>query len=218
MGYFTSPPMFNRGLTFSCQAGERVMPDRLPSPGISALTLVRSLFFILALGILAAALAGTLAGLLLVYSTDLPQVDQLEHYRPSSITELYDDQGRIRNPIDEFNTEMGGAFCGSAKPELPAPPKLGPVEVPAEPRVVPKPATLIRRGTVPRGRAERNFPHSIARAYTPSLEVLVISQLSVRFVCLLLASGSLQLHSYISLDWFIYQYTEFVGLIDIQIQ
>ena len=25
----------------------------------------------------------------------LPQVDQLEHYRPSSITELYDDQGRI---------------------------------------------------------------------------------------------------------------------------
>jgi penicillin-binding protein 1A len=34
------------------------------------------------------------AGLLLVYSTNLPQVDQLEHYRPSAITELYDDQGR----------------------------------------------------------------------------------------------------------------------------
>src|SRR5205085_3709077 len=42
----------------------------------------------------AAALVGATAGLLLVYSTDLPQVDQLEHYRPSSITELYDDQGR----------------------------------------------------------------------------------------------------------------------------
>jgi penicillin-binding protein 1A len=45
--------------------------------------------------VLASALAGATAGLLLVYSTDLPQVDQLEHYRPSSITELYDGQGRI---------------------------------------------------------------------------------------------------------------------------
>jgi penicillin-binding protein 1A len=44
--------------------------------------------------VLASALAGATAGLLLVYSTDLPQVDQLEHYRPSSITELYDGQGR----------------------------------------------------------------------------------------------------------------------------
>src|SRR5467141_575300 len=47
-----------------------------------------------ALLILAAALIGASAGLLLVYSTDLPQVDDLEHFRPSSITELYDDQGR----------------------------------------------------------------------------------------------------------------------------
>src|ERR1700741_618001 len=45
--------------------------------------------------VLAAALVGATAGLLLVYSTDLPQVDELEHYRPSSITELYDDQGRV---------------------------------------------------------------------------------------------------------------------------
>src|ERR1700690_3808455 len=44
--------------------------------------------------VLVSALVGATAGLLLVYSTDLPQVDQLEHYRPSSITELYDDQGR----------------------------------------------------------------------------------------------------------------------------
>jgi len=41
------------------------------------------------------ALGGALAGLLLVYSTDLPQVDRLERYRPSSVTELYDDQGRV---------------------------------------------------------------------------------------------------------------------------
>jgi penicillin-binding protein 1A len=45
--------------------------------------------------VLVSALLGATAGLLLVYSTNLPQVEQLEHYRPSSITELYDDQGRI---------------------------------------------------------------------------------------------------------------------------
>ncbi|HEV3206673.1 MAG TPA: PBP1A family penicillin-binding protein [Terriglobales bacterium] len=45
--------------------------------------------------VLASALVGALAGLLLVYSTDLPQVQELEHYRPSAITELYDDHGRI---------------------------------------------------------------------------------------------------------------------------
>ena len=45
--------------------------------------------------VLIAALVGATAGLLIVYSTDLPQVDGLERYRPSAITELYDDQGRI---------------------------------------------------------------------------------------------------------------------------
>ena len=43
---------------------------------------------------LMAAGVGAATGLLLVYSTDLPQIGELEHYRPSSITELYDDQGR----------------------------------------------------------------------------------------------------------------------------
>ena len=50
---------------------------------------------LLGLLVLAAALIGATAGLLLVYSNDLPQVDELEHYRPGSITELYDDQKRI---------------------------------------------------------------------------------------------------------------------------
>ena len=45
--------------------------------------------------VLFSALIGASSGLLLVYSTDLPQVEQLERYRPSSITELYDDQGRV---------------------------------------------------------------------------------------------------------------------------
>jgi penicillin-binding protein 1A len=45
--------------------------------------------------LVASALAGAGAGLLFVYTTDLPQVDALEAYRPSSITELYDDHGRV---------------------------------------------------------------------------------------------------------------------------
>ena len=36
--------------------------------------------------VLAAAAFGALGGLLFVYSTDLPQVEELERYRPSSIT------------------------------------------------------------------------------------------------------------------------------------
>jgi penicillin-binding protein 1A len=44
--------------------------------------------------VLLSSLIGTLAGLLLVYSTDLPQVEQLERYRPISTTDLYDIHGR----------------------------------------------------------------------------------------------------------------------------
>lgn len=45
--------------------------------------------------VLLSALVGATVGLLLVYATDLPQVDALEAYRPSSITEIYDDHGRV---------------------------------------------------------------------------------------------------------------------------
>ena len=65
----------------------------LPEVEVAGKKVVGRVLF--ALLVLAAALVGATAGLLLVYSTDLPQVDDLEHYRPSSITELYDDQGRI---------------------------------------------------------------------------------------------------------------------------
>jgi penicillin-binding protein 1A len=44
--------------------------------------------------VLTSAFLGTMAGLLIVYSTDLPQISELERYRPSTITELYDDHGR----------------------------------------------------------------------------------------------------------------------------
>ena len=49
--------------------------------------------FVFALLILLSALIGGLSGLLLVYSTDLPQVEQLESYRPISTTQLYDIHG-----------------------------------------------------------------------------------------------------------------------------
>jgi len=55
--------------------------------------LVRWLIF--GLLVLASAAFGALSGLLFVYSTELPQVEELDLYRPSSITELYDDQGHV---------------------------------------------------------------------------------------------------------------------------
>ncbi|HEY0566265.1 MAG TPA: transglycosylase domain-containing protein, partial [Terriglobales bacterium] len=48
-----------------------------------------------ALLLIIAAAVGSAAGLLLVYSTDLPQVQELERYRPSATTELYDTKGRV---------------------------------------------------------------------------------------------------------------------------
>ena len=50
--------------------------------------------FVFGLLVLLSALVGALTGLLLVYSTDLPQVEELENYRPISTTELYDIRGR----------------------------------------------------------------------------------------------------------------------------
>lgn len=50
---------------------------------------------IVALLLLFSILAGASAGLILVYSTDLPQVEELERYRPSAVTELYDSQHNV---------------------------------------------------------------------------------------------------------------------------
>jgi len=42
-----------------------------------------------------AVITGSLAGLTLVYSVDLPEIHDLERYRPSTTTDLYDRKGRI---------------------------------------------------------------------------------------------------------------------------
>jgi penicillin-binding protein 1A len=51
--------------------------------------------FALAVLLLLAVITGSLAGLTLVYSADLPQIHDLERYRPSTTTVLYDQKGRI---------------------------------------------------------------------------------------------------------------------------
>jgi penicillin-binding protein 1A len=50
--------------------------------------------FIFAVLFSLAAITGSLAGLMLVYSVDLPQIHDLERYRPSTTTQLYDQKGR----------------------------------------------------------------------------------------------------------------------------
>src|SRR5438270_2199762 len=71
----------------------RTLYENLPEVEIGGRRLVGRVLF--GLLVLVSALVGTTAGLLLVYTTDLPQVDALEAYRPSSITEIYDDHGVV---------------------------------------------------------------------------------------------------------------------------
>ena len=84
-----------------------IASDTAPSRGVG-LKLVGNAFF--ALLIIIAAIAGAATGMVFVYSTDLPQVTELEHYRPATITQLYDDQNRVigqfslqRRVIDSYN-------------------------------------------------------------------------------------------------------------------
>ncbi|MGC2639612.1 MAG: PBP1A family penicillin-binding protein [Acidobacteriaceae bacterium] len=71
--------------------GRRARDSRFdPGSGNRKIAGTVALAFLLIL----AAAAGSLTGLMLVYSVDLPQIDELEHYRPSATTELYDVHGR----------------------------------------------------------------------------------------------------------------------------
>ncbi|MGA2649704.1 MAG: PBP1A family penicillin-binding protein [Terracidiphilus sp.] len=51
--------------------------------------------FTLAILITLAVVTGSLAGLTLVYSVDLPQINDLERFRPSTTTDLYDRNGKV---------------------------------------------------------------------------------------------------------------------------
>ena len=55
--------------------------------------LIRQLLFV-AVFVLAAA-GGSLTGLLLAYQSDLPQISQLENFKPNIITQLFSDEGKV---------------------------------------------------------------------------------------------------------------------------
>ena len=81
---------------------ERLEPHELAKPRRPLLQAVparrrRKLVgrFALAVLLTLAIVTGSLAGLTLVYSVDLPQINDLEHYRPNTTTDLYDRKGRI---------------------------------------------------------------------------------------------------------------------------
>ena len=69
----------------------RLQPANAPKPPRHKLAGRFTLIVLFSL----AAIAGSLAGLTLVYSVDLPQINDLERYRPSTTTELYDQKGRV---------------------------------------------------------------------------------------------------------------------------
>jgi hypothetical protein len=72
--------------------------------------------FTLAVLLLLAVITGSLAGLTLVYSVDLPQINDLERYRPSTTTELYDIKGRV---IGSFALERREIIDYNARPSSP---------------------------------------------------------------------------------------------------
>ena len=64
--------------------------------------------FALATLLVLAVVTGSLAGLTLVYSVDLPQINDLEHYRPNTTTDLYDRKGRIIGSFALEHREVAG--------------------------------------------------------------------------------------------------------------
>jgi penicillin-binding protein 1A len=78
-------PVHDRGLGRTHRIPPGAPPPRLKLAGNRALVVL----------IFLAVITGSLAGLTLVYSVDLPQIHDLERYRPSTTTDLYDQKGRV---------------------------------------------------------------------------------------------------------------------------
>lgn len=72
----------------------RLRPEPVPTP---PKRLRRKIAGKVALGVLLllSVITGSLAGLILVFSANLPQINDLEHYRPSTMTDLYDRHGGL---------------------------------------------------------------------------------------------------------------------------
>ena len=72
----------------------RLQPEAVPPPMNRGRRKVAGKVAFLIL-LLLAVITGSLAGLMLVFSVNLPQINDLERYRPSTVTDLYDIKGRI---------------------------------------------------------------------------------------------------------------------------
>jgi penicillin-binding protein 1A len=70
----------------------KFLPPQLPSLHLGGRKLVGRVLFVSML--VTSVVLGTVTGLLIVYSTDLPQIDELQRFRPSTVTEIYDAKGR----------------------------------------------------------------------------------------------------------------------------
>jgi len=89
-----------QSLGLSGPASEPPPPPPPPPPRVRSRKVFGQFIFVILL--LLSAGAGALAGLVFVYSSDLPQVRQLMDYRPDVMTELYADDG---TPIGSFALE-----------------------------------------------------------------------------------------------------------------
>jgi len=71
----------------------RLRPEPVPPPLFRRRKVAGKTAFVTLL--LLAVVTGSLGGLMLVFSVNLPQINDLERYRPSTMTDLYDTKGRI---------------------------------------------------------------------------------------------------------------------------
>ena len=84
-------PLLRGPKSFDPDRARRSTPQ-LPIPRRRNKLAGRSVLVVL---LILAAVTGSLAGLMLVYSVDLPQINDLESYQPSTTTDLYDLKGRL---------------------------------------------------------------------------------------------------------------------------
>jgi penicillin-binding protein 1A len=82
-----------RSTTANAGDGTAFRPPRRPPPRPAQRKVAGQLALLLL--VLLAVAVGSLTGLMLVYSVHLPQIDDLERYRPSTTTELLDVKGRV---------------------------------------------------------------------------------------------------------------------------
>ena len=90
--YSTAKPRRLR-LKLSRSGGEVVRRATLNGPDYPSRRIARRVTFFILLGL--SAVFGAMCGLMVVYSIDLPQMEDLARYRPNTTTELLDVHGKV---------------------------------------------------------------------------------------------------------------------------